>query len=140
MSCVAGILERFYVIIGDAAFAMCPDEEHCRAENKDTYIKLFGKKIDKNELTQEWANEYLETPELRGMTPQQRKKHYIDFMKKKYNELNMLDEHTQGIIEREADAINYVFEELAFGGSKSRKRKSKKRKGGKRKNSKRKKH
>lgn len=120
MSCSAGILERFYMLVGDAAFSICPDEETCNATNKDTYIellKLFGKKVDKNELTQEWANQYLESEELKNMNKEERKQQYINFMKDKYTQLGMLDDITEKIINDEADKIDYVFDTLAFGGS-----------------------
>lgn len=130
MSCVAGIVERFYMIIGDAAYAMCPDE-NC---NNQTYIELltlFGKKIDKNELTQEWAEKYLESDEIKNMSKSERKQHYINFMKSKYNDLDMLDETTEKLINIEADNLDYVFESLQFGGKKRNKQTRKNRNRGK---------
>jgi hypothetical protein len=120
MSCVAGIVERFYMIIGDAAYAMCPDE-NCDNPTYTELLTLFGKKIDKNELTQEWADKYLESDELKNMSKSERKQHYINFMKSKYQELGMLDETTKNLINREADNLDYVFESLQFGGKRRNK-------------------
>jgi hypothetical protein len=120
MSCVGGIVERFYMIIGDAAYAMCPDE-NCNNPIYTELLTLFGKKIDKNELTQEWAEKYLESDEIKNMSKSERKQHYIDFMKSKYKELDMLDETTENLINKEADNIDYVFESLQFGGKRRNK-------------------
>jgi hypothetical protein len=119
MSCVAGILERFYMIVGDAVFAMCPDGA-CENKQYIELLKLFNKHIDNNELTQEWANTYLESEELKNLNPVERKMHYIKFMKEKYSNAEMLDENTERIINEEADKINYVFETLQFGGKKKK--------------------
>jgi hypothetical protein len=108
------------MIIGDAAYAMCPDE-NCNNPIYTELLTLFGKKIDKNELTQEWAEKYLESDEIKNMSKSERKQHYIDFMKSKYQELDMLDETTENLINKEADNIDYVFESLQFGGKKRNK-------------------
>ena len=39
-------------------------------------------------------------------------------MKRKYKELDMLDETTENLINKEADNLDYVFESLQFGGKK----------------------
>jgi len=127
MSCVGGIVERFYMIIGDAAYAMCPDET-CNNPSYTELLTLFGKKIDKNELTQKWAEEYLESEKIKKMSKSERKQHYIDFMKSKYQELDMLDETTENLINREADNLDYVFESLQLGGKKRNKQTRKNRK------------
>lgn len=121
MSCVAGILERFYMILGDATFSICPDG-NCDNNKYVELLKLFNKHIDKNELTQEWANTYLESEELRSLKPHERKQHYINFMKQKYSHADMLDENTEKIINDEADNLESadVFEKLQFGGKKKR--------------------
>ena len=130
MSCVGGIVERFYMIIGDAAYAMCPDET-CDNQTYVELVTLFDKKLDKNELTQEWANEYLEKGKLNNMSKSERKQHYIDFMKRKYKELYMLDETNENLINKEADNLDYVFESLQFGGKKRNKQTRKNRNRGK---------
>ena len=121
MSCVNGILERFYMIVGDSVFAVCPDGE-CNNPVYKELLKLFNKHIDKNELTQEWANRYLESDELKVINKEQRKNHYINFMRQKYTEAEMLDENTERIINEEAIKLDEakVFEKLEFGGKKKK--------------------
>lgn len=133
MSCVKGILERFYLLIGDTAFALCPDT--CENETYEKLKKLFNKKIDKNELTQEWANTYLESDEIKELSVENRKKHYISFMIEKYKEADLYDDAVKEEIQKEADAFEYAFKDLAFGGRKKKRRtiKNKKTKKSKRK-------
>jgi hypothetical protein len=126
MSCVKGILERFYLLIGDTAFAVCPDT----CENDETYEKLkklFNKKIDRNELTQEWANTYLTTKEIKDLSVENRKEHYISFMIKKYKEADLWDEDIEKDIKKEADSFEYAFKDLEFGGGKKKKQLKKRR-------------
>jgi hypothetical protein len=122
LSCVKGILERFVMLIGDAVFSVCPDEQ-CDNEQYKELLKIFGKKMDINELTQEWANLYLESPEIINMvnpdnTPniEARKNHYIKFVKQKYQTAGMLDEITTQKIITEANKLEYAFKDLQFGG------------------------
>ena len=122
MSCIAGILERIYMIVGDAVFAMCPEEATCDNPTYIELLKFFGKRVDKNELTQKWANTYLETDEIKNMkTTEERKAHYIAFMEGEYKKLGLLDDYAKKIITDEAESINYVFDTLQFGGKKRRK-------------------
>ena len=126
MSCVNGILERFYMIVGDSVFAVCPDGD-CDNPVYKELLELFNKHIDKNALTQEWTNLFLGSEELKQMNKDQRKDHYINFMRQKYMAADMLDEHTEMIIREEALALEeaLVFDKLEFGGKK-RKRSTKK--------------
>ena len=135
MSCVNGILERFYMIVGDSVFAVCPDGE-CDNPVYKELLKLFNKHIDKNALTQEWANLFLESEELKQMNNDQRKEHYINFMRQKYRTADMLDEHTEGIIKEEATKLDEasVFDKLEFGGKKTKRKYEKKTKSKRRKN------
>ena len=119
LSCVKGIIERFVFIVGDAAFAMCPDD--CDNETYTDLKKLFGKnKADKNELTQQWADTYLYSDEnkhiLENMSKEQRKEHYINFMENEYKKRELLSDENKQIIQDEADKFDYVFESLQFGG------------------------
>jgi uncharacterized protein (DUF1697 family) len=124
LSCVEGIVERFYMLIGDTVYALCP--ENCEKEIYTELLKVFGKKVDINNFTQEWANTYLSSEEIQKMTETDRKEHYINFMKQKYNELNMLDEITEQKINEEAEKISYVFKSLEFGGGRKRRKTIKK--------------
>jgi uncharacterized protein YjbI with pentapeptide repeats len=115
LSCVKGIIERFVFITGDTAFAMCPDD--CANKTYTDLKKLFGKnKADKNELTQQWANTYLESDELQNMSKEQRKEHYINFMENEYKTRELLSDENKQMIQKEADNLDYVFESLQFGG------------------------
>ena len=46
---------------------------------------------------------------------EERKQHYIDYIKNKYKKIGTLDETVKQKIEDEANNIKYVFETLAFG-------------------------
>lgn len=123
ISCVPGVIERFYMLVGDVVYQLCPEEDVCEYENKEVYSKLltlFRKRINKNEVTQEWASKYLDSDEIKAMTKEQRKQHYIKFMTAKYEEMGLLDEHTKTIIDDEAKAIDYVFDTLQFGGKRKK--------------------
>jgi hypothetical protein len=107
------------MIVGDAAFSMCPDEEHCDVPNKEIYLKLlilFNKRANKNAFTHEWSERYLESPEIINMLPEDRKKHYIHFMKSKYREVGLLNDNAELLIQEEANRLDYVFKNLQFGG------------------------
>jgi hypothetical protein len=129
MSCIAGILERFYMLVGDTVASIC--EDTCDNEIYNELLKVFNKRADINTFTQEWSTLFLDNPEnteLQDMSKLERKKHYIDFMQQKYRELDMLDEHTSRKIQEEADKIDYVFDSLQFGGNKKNKKTIKKHK------------
>jgi surface protein len=133
MSCTKGILERFYFLIGDSAFAVCPDNT-CDNEIYDKKIYedlqiLFNKKIDRaefNNFSGEWANIHLQSEEVHNLSEEDRKKHYISFMIAKYNETGRDDDTTIEEINKEADNFENinVFKDLVFGGKKSKKRRT----------------
>jgi hypothetical protein len=118
MSCTKGIVERFIWIVGDTAQAMCSDG--CTNPVYEKLLDVFGKrKLDKNELTQEWNDTVLETPEFQNketMTKEQVKQSYMDFMKQKYAAAGLWFPNTQRMVEEEADKLEYAFESRAFGG------------------------
>ena len=118
MSCTKGIVERFIWIVGDTAQAMCSDG--CTNPVYEKLLDVFGKrKLDKNELTQEWNDTVLETPEFQNketMTKEQVKQSYLDFMKQKYAAAGLWIPNTQRMVEEEADKLEYAFESRAFGG------------------------
>ena len=135
MSCTKGILERFYFLIGDSAFAVCPDNT-CDNEIYDKVIYedlqiLFNKKIDRaefNSFSGEWANIHLQSEEVHNLSEEDRKKHYISFMIAKYNETGRDDDMAIEEINREADNFENinVFKDLAFGGKRKQRRTIKK--------------
>ena len=149
ISCVKGMIERFYLTMGDTAYALCPDPDTCTNPKYNELVSLFNKRVDKNELTQEWNKTFLEDPikreELLNLTKEQRKDHYRQFMIKKYRDAGQIPTEKakqivlRDIIEPEVIALDYVFDELQFGGirrnrksirkrNKSRKNKSRKNK------------
>jgi surface protein len=144
ISCVKGMIERFYLTMGDTAYALCPDPDTCNNPKYNELVSLFNKRVDKNELTQEWNKTFLEDPvkreELLNLTKEQRKDHYRQFMIQKYRDAGQIPNEKakqivlRDIIEPEVIALDYVFDELQFGGSrnnkgkKSRKNKKKSRK------------
>ena len=118
MSCIGGILERFYMLVGESAFAMCPGED-CDNPKYVELLEFFRKRLDKNDLTQLWANTYLESEELKNMSLEERKQHYIEFMQKNYRENDLLDEITEKMINDEAKKLEDagIFERLELGGN-----------------------
>jgi hypothetical protein len=116
-SCAKGIYERFYMVIKDTCHAVCPDPSCTNVlYNK---LKLFFK--DLNEITQEWGEQYLESPEFARMNKEERKQHFIHFMKEKYRNADILNEEIEAEIMNQANKIDYVFETLSFGGTKKKK-------------------
>jgi surface protein len=152
ISCVKGMIERFYLTMGDTAYALCPDPDTCTNPKYNELVSLFNKRVDKNELTQEWNRIFLEDPikreRLNGLDKEQRIDHYRQFMIQKYRDAGQIPNEQakqmvlRDIIEPEIVALDYVFEGLQFGGKKSRKlltrRKSSRRKSIRRKSSRRK--
>jgi surface protein len=141
ISCVKGMIERFYLTIGDTAYTLCPDPDTCNNPKYNELVSLFNKRVDKNELTQEWNKTFLEDPikksELLKLNKDQRKDHYRQFMIQKYRDAGQIPTEKakqivlRDIIEPEIVKLDYVFDELQFGGirrNKSKKNKSKKNK------------
>jgi hypothetical protein len=123
---VKGMIERFYLTMGDTAYALCPDPDTCTNPKYNELVSLFNKRVDKNELTQEWNKTFLEDPikreELLNLTKEQRIDHYRQFMIKKYRDAGQIPTEKakqivlRDIIEPEVIALDYVFDELQFGG------------------------
>ena len=153
-SCVKGMIERFYVTMGDTAYALCPDPDTCTNPKYNELVSLFNKRVDKNELTQEWNRIFLEDPikreKLNSLSKEQRIDHYRQFMIHKYTEAGQTPNEQakqmvlRDIIEPEIVALDYVFEGLQFGGTrktrKTRKSRNKKKSVTKRKSRKSRKH
>jgi surface protein len=150
-SCVKGMIERFYLTMGDTAYALCPDPDTCNNPKYNELVSLFNKRFDKNELTQEWNETFLEDPikreDLLKLDKEERKDHYRQFMIQKYRDAGQIPTEKakqmvlRDIIEPEIVSLDYVFDGLQFGGTKkktgknkSRKNKSKSRKNKSRKN------
>ena len=144
-SCVKGMIERFYLTMGDTAYALCPDSDTCNNPKYNELVSLFNKRVDKNELTQEWNRTFLEDPvkrdELLKLDKPKRQDHYRQFMIQKYIDAGQISNEQakqmvlRDIIEPEIIALDYVFEGLQFGGTeKNKSRKNNSRKNNSRKN------
>ena len=132
ISCIKGTIERFIILVGDTLYIECEGKE-C-TEQQIQLLTLMRKVLNKNELTQEWAKEFLESDELKEMTPPERKQHYIDFMKEKYKKAGLESPENTKMIKAEAAKFDYAggpFESLEFGGGKKRRKTRKTKKRGK---------
>ena len=151
-SCVKGMFERIITTLDQTVKLLMTEPKY---ENNDIYkkIKSLFNKIDFNELVQEWSNTYLSDgsnpDEIKDLTEEARKAHFINFITTKYGNL-ITPEITQKIMKEANDyESSGVFQRLSFGGKRrksSKKRKSskgrktnKKKKNSKRKTSKRRK-
>lgn len=130
ISCVNGILERFYLILSQYLTTICPGtKEKCppiyRRINKVLNKVAYEDNNElKNELTQEWVSEHLK--ENDGKSKEQRKKSFIKFMQDKYKELygeDELEKPTIKMINDLANQYDYAFESGVFGGAKKIRRK-----------------
>ena len=130
ISCVNGILERFYLILSQYLTTICPGtKEKCppiyRRINKVLNKVAYEDNNElKNELTQEWVAEHLK--ENDGKSKEQRKKSFIKFMQDKYKELygeDELEKPTIKMINDLANQYDYAFESGVFGGAKKIRRK-----------------
>jgi len=123
-SCTKGMVERIVTSLKDAAEARLT----AFPENQ-LYNDIFGlfPNINFVEAVQEWSQKYLEDgeseDELINLSPQQRKQHFINFMKQKYGRLitNSINEK----INREAEEYERmgVFERRSLGGKRKTRRK-----------------
>jgi hypothetical protein len=130
LSCVNGILERFYLGLAHYLSTICPGtKETCpqiyRRINKALNKVAYEDNNElKNEFIQEWAAEHLK--ENDGKTKEQRRKSFVHFMQDKYKELygeDELEEATIKMIDELANQYDYAFDSGAFGGAKKIRRK-----------------
>ena len=122
ISCVAGIIEKFVLILKQTAIALCPGND-CENETYKKINNFFNNKIDKemlNKFAEEWGNEYLSKPENENKSPEDRKESFRSFVIKKLTEngLNFenLDEESKTVFRDYLTEIDYVFETGQFGG------------------------
>jgi len=121
ISCVAGIIEKFVLILKQTAIALCPGND-CENETYKKINNFFNNKIDKemlNKFAEEWGNEYL-LPENENKSPEDRKESFRSFVINKLTEngLNFenLDEESKTVFRDYLTEIDYVFETGYFGG------------------------
>jgi len=148
ISCVNGIVERFYLILAQYLSTLCPGtEQTCppiyRRINKALNKTAYEDNNElKNEFIQEWASKHLKEDHDKD----ERKQSFIDFMQGKYKELygvkagEELEEPTINMINELAKQYEYAFESGMFGGVKKIRRKRTMKKSKKRKARKSRKH
>jgi len=131
VSCTKGIVERFYMYIGDAVRSQCPEKDECV---NPTYIKLIDLFETKdffinqniNQIFGEWSprldDDHPNHEEFKKLTVNERKEDFILFFQEKYKEANEIniDEEIPSKIRFKINAIaeeyNRVFKELRLGG------------------------
>jgi hypothetical protein len=125
-SCVKGVFERITTVIGAVAIILTKDES--MNQDNETYkiLKQIFRQINFGELVQEWATTYLEDgekeEELRSLSLEERKSHFINFMMTKYQ--GLINPAIRRKIREEADQYQQygVFERMAMGKSKKMRR------------------
>ena len=131
-SCIKGMFERIVTILGTVAITLTQDGvSNQENETYKTLKKLF-REINFSELVQEWSATYLEggekEEELKSLSIEQRKAHFINFITTKYGAL-ITPIITAKILE---EANEYertgLFERLYFGGKRKTRKTNKKRK------------
>ena len=131
-SCIKGAYERIITALGDVAIVLTTKSEY--RDNK-TYnqLKLLFKKIDFQEVIQKWSELYLmdgpNHSEFEKLSLEDRKQHFIEYMRGIYRDAGILNETIENRIQMEASdyAIkDGVFERQYFGGKQKRKRNTKK--------------
>jgi uncharacterized protein YjbI with pentapeptide repeats len=123
-SCVKGMFERIVTTLGEVAKTLTKDKN----QENETYktLKYLFPQINFVELVQEWAATYLEggekEEELRSLTEERKKAHFINFMETKYG--GLLNETIRRKILEEAKKYQDigVFERMAFGRRKGNKK------------------
>lgn len=128
ISCVGGIVERFYLILAQYLSTICPGTlDSCppiyRRINKALNKTAYEDNNElKNEFIQEWAKDNLDKTDDKD----ERKQSFIDFMQGKYKELygeENLEEPTIKMINELANEYEYAFESGMFGGAQKTRRK-----------------
>ena len=131
-SCVKGMFERIITILGTVAITLTQDGvSNQENETYKTLKKLF-REINFSELVQEWAATYLEDgkkeEELKSLSTDERKAHFINFMTTKYGVL--INATIRRKISEEAEQYQQmgVFERMSMGGRRRNRRTRKTRK------------
>jgi uncharacterized protein YjbI with pentapeptide repeats len=123
-SCVKGMVERIVTNLNEVANQLLTAFPENQTYNE---IKGLFPNIDFRAAVQEWAQKYLEDgeseDELINLSPEQRKQHFIDFMKQKYG--GLITNSINDQINKEAKEYERmgVFERRSFGGKRKTRRK-----------------
>jgi len=125
-SCVYGIIERFVLSVGSAVQIVCIDDS-CENETYKRLDKLMNPRFNINDAAKEWWDSVDDKQdELGPMTADQRKEHFINYLREKAREEDSYNEDIEEQIREYADGINYAFGTLVLGGKKTRKSHKKK--------------
>jgi hypothetical protein len=141
LSCIGGIIERFYLVLAQYISTICPGpkEKPCpriyrRLHKVLNKIAYEDNNELKNEFIKEWASINMSDDE-HGKTGQQLRESFVQFMEDKYKELygeEELEAPTKKMIQELANENKDTFERGYFGGKKTRRKytakKSKRRK------------
>lgn len=136
LSCIAGIIERFYLSVGTTLNTLCVGkEDECHKGTKYKELSTFFSVIDINDLIQKWTENFSTQEneesnlqwckELKEMKPEERKNHFITFIESEYEDINgILTEENKKDIRKKADEFSYVFqhEELLLMGGRHNKK------------------
>jgi hypothetical protein len=125
------MFERILTILGTVAITLTQDDS--MNQDNETYktLKKIFREINFSELVQEWATTYLQDgekeEELKPLSVEQRKDHFINFMITKY--AGLINPTIRRKITQEADEYerNKVFEQLYFGGKRGKIKRTRKR-------------
>jgi hypothetical protein len=129
-SCVAGIVERFYMTIGSTVQNICLERDCTNNEKYTEILRLFFIP-DFNDFVRQWVDENSNdkeewSDELKGSGDIKRREHFVTFMRTKYEKLGLLNTFNIDKIEKEASdyaAINLFKNDLLqLGGKKKRKK------------------
>jgi len=123
-SCTKGMVERIITVLNEVSKQMLTEFPENQTYND---IKQLFPNIVFNEVVEEWSQKYLEDGELHheitGLTVQQRKQHFINFMREKYREIGLLTGSIDQQIFNEADRYERdgILERMYFGGRRNMK-------------------
>jgi hypothetical protein len=117
LSCVGGILDRFYTLVGSTVLTICLGEADACASNEE-FVKLKkifgGSLLSMNEVIQEWTkksgnSEEEWNDELKNLSGDLRKANFVEFATRKYSEAGLLGKRVIADIELNANKLNLVF-------------------------------
>ena len=132
VSCVKGAFERIVITLGAVAITLTKDESMNQENETYKTLKKLFREINFAELVQEWSATYLEDgekeEELKSLSTDERKAHFINFMRTKYGIL-ITPIITAKILE-EAEQYQQmgVFERMSIGGRRGKRKTRKARK------------
>jgi hypothetical protein len=122
ISCAQGIIERFITIISPVLEILCITDADCTDEKSIELYKILNNTIDINDFTKKWATEYLDTQSIQSMSKEERKQHFIEFIKYEYTlkkKQDLSKPEINSIIKYANDLETAgVFEKGYFGGKK----------------------